>query len=50
MKERPIKELVNALKKIGADIKYLEKKGSPPLEINGKTLNGRMFLYLAIEL
>lgn len=40
MKNRPILELVESLKKLGADIKYLEKKGFPPLEINGKTLEG----------
>lgn len=40
MKNRPILELVESLKKLGADIKYIEKKGFPPLEINGKILNG----------
>lgn len=34
MKERPIKELVNALRDLGADIDYLEKVGFPPLRIN----------------
>jgi len=33
MKERPIGILVNALRTLGADIKYLEKDGYPPLEI-----------------
>lgn len=33
MKERPIKPLVDALRDIGADIKYLEKEGYPPLQI-----------------
>ena len=40
MKERPIGELVNALNSIGADIKYLEKEGFPPLAITGKNLEG----------
>jgi 3-phosphoshikimate 1-carboxyvinyltransferase len=40
MKERPIRELVNALRSIGADISYLEKEGFPPLKIKGKELNG----------
>ena len=40
MKNRPIRILVDALKKIGADIDYLEKEGYPPLKIKGKKLNG----------
>lgn len=40
MKERPIKELVDALKQIGANISYTEKEGFPPLRINGKKLKG----------
>ena len=35
MKERPIKELVDALLDLGVEIKYLEKSGFPPLEIIG---------------
>jgi len=35
MKERPIKELVNALLELGVEIKYLEKTGFPPLAILG---------------
>ena len=38
--ERPVKELVDALRELGADIKYLEKEGFAPLEITGKALNG----------
>ena len=34
MKKRPIGVLVEALKKIGAEIDYLEEEGYPPLEIN----------------
>ena len=33
MKERPIGPLVDALRKLGADISYLEKEGYPPLNI-----------------
>jgi 3-phosphoshikimate 1-carboxyvinyltransferase len=40
MKERPIGILVEALRKIGADIIYLGKKGFPPIQIFGKTLTG----------
>lgn len=39
MKERPIKELVDSLKSIGADISYLENSGFPPIKIVGKALN-----------
>ena len=40
MQNRPIKILVDALKDLGADIKYSNKSGYPPLDINGKTLEG----------
>ncbi len=40
MKQRPIGELVNALRKLGADIEYTEKENFPPLKIKGKPLNG----------
>jgi len=35
MKERPIRPLVDALRTIGADIRYLGREGYPPLEILG---------------
>ena len=35
MCERPIGILVNALRELGADIKYLDKDGFPPLETKG---------------
>jgi len=40
MKERPIKVLVDTLKKLGADINYIENEGYPPLLIKGKELVG----------
>lgn len=40
MKQRPINTLVNALRKLGATIYYLEEDGFPPLRIEGKLLNG----------
>jgi len=40
MKERPIGELVDALKSLGAEISYLEKENYPPLQIKGKTIEG----------
>ena len=40
MKNRPINDLVDALNQIGADIKYLEKAGFPPIVTSGKQLSG----------
>lgn len=40
MKERPIGELVTALKTMGASISYIEKENYPPLRIKGKKLSG----------
>jgi 3-phosphoshikimate 1-carboxyvinyltransferase len=40
MKERPIKELVDALQSLGAEIEYVEKEGFPPLRIKGIDLKG----------
>ena len=39
MKQRPIGPLVDALRKIGAQITYLEKEGFPPLEIGTPKLS-----------
>jgi len=38
MKERPIKILVDALRKLGAEISYEENDGFPPIKIKGKKL------------
>ncbi|MCW1964505.1 3-phosphoshikimate 1-carboxyvinyltransferase [Chryseobacterium viscerum] len=38
MKERPIKNLVNALRDLGVEIEYLENEGFPPLKITGKKI------------
>lgn len=40
MKNRPIGILVDALRKLGADIQYTDKDGFPPLKIVGKPLQG----------
>ncbi len=40
MKLRPVEELVNSLRNLGADIEYIEKEGFPPLIIKGKKLSG----------
>ena len=36
MKQRPVKVLVDALNKIGAEILYLENEGFPPIYVKGK--------------
>ena len=40
MQHRPIGTLVEALRKLGADITYTNKEGYPPLYIRGKKLQG----------
>ena len=40
MKNRPIRELVNGLNQLGADIKYVEKEGFPPIQTSGIPLKG----------
>lgn len=40
MKKRPIGVLVDALRKLGADIQYDESENCPPLKIGGKKLAG----------
>lgn len=39
MKERPIKVLVEALTDLGAEIKYVNQEGYPPIKITGKKLS-----------
>ncbi|PVW17098.1 3-phosphoshikimate 1-carboxyvinyltransferase [Marixanthomonas spongiae] len=38
MQQRPIKILVDALKNLGAEIKYLKTNGYPPIAISGKKI------------
>ena len=40
MHERPIRDLVDALRELGANIEYLDNEGFPPLEIHPATLSG----------
>ncbi|PZX20614.1 3-phosphoshikimate 1-carboxyvinyltransferase [Breznakibacter xylanolyticus] len=40
MKQRPIGVLVDALRKLGANIDYIENEGFPPLRITGCSLTG----------
>jgi 3-phosphoshikimate 1-carboxyvinyltransferase len=42
MHERPIGDLVDALRQLGANINYLGNEGFPPLEINSAMLAGDM--------
>lgn len=40
MQQRPVKEMVDALISIGANIEYTDKAGFPPLKIEGSTIDG----------
>ena len=40
MKQRPVGELVQALRSLGANIDYLGEEGYPPLQIHGRQLLG----------
>ena len=40
MRQRPIRILVDALRRLGADITYVGEEGFPPLRINGCPLQG----------
>jgi len=40
LNERPIRDLVDALRLLGAGIEYLGKEGQPPLKITSSTLSG----------
>ncbi|MDO5342458.1 MAG: 3-phosphoshikimate 1-carboxyvinyltransferase [Bacteroidia bacterium] len=40
MQKRPVKDLVDALRQLGADIEYQDDEGFPPLLINGGNLKG----------
>ncbi len=41
MKERPIKELVDSLKELDAEIEYIEEENFPPLKIKGVKLKSK---------
>ncbi len=41
LRQRPVGQLVDVLKSLGADIKYIGETGYLPLAINGKTLSRR---------
>jgi 3-phosphoshikimate 1-carboxyvinyltransferase len=50
MKQRPIKILVDALNELGANIKYLEHEGFPPLEINAPTKEWKSHITLPADI
>lgn len=45
--ERPISELIDALRGLGAEIDYLEQPNYAPLRINGKSLSGGSLIMTA---
>jgi len=44
MHERPIKPLIDCLLELGAEIKYLNKNGFPPIEIKGGKLKSKKLI------
>lgn len=40
MRNRPVGELVDALRKLGAEIRYTRREGFPPMEISPRKLSG----------
>ncbi|NPA23374.1 MAG: 3-phosphoshikimate 1-carboxyvinyltransferase [Crenarchaeota archaeon] len=42
MRRRPVRDLVDALRRLGADIEYLEREGHPPLRIRGPIRGGKI--------
>ncbi len=44
MHERPIKPLIDCLLELGAEIKYLNKNGFPPIEIKGGELKSKKLI------
>ena len=40
MRERPIADLIDGLKQLGADVSCVEETGCPPVTINANSLNG----------
>ncbi len=42
MKRRPIRDLVNALRTLGAEIRYIEEEGYPPVQVKGPIKGGKV--------
>jgi len=49
MRERPVGPLVLALRELGADIRFLEKEGYPPLQIGTFKPRGRREIHMAAD-
>lgn len=47
MRRRPIRELVDALRRLGAAIQYLKEEGYPPIEIEAAGLQGGEVTFVA---
>lgn len=49
MHERPIGDLVEVLRGIGAEVEYVAKEGYPPLQIRGKKMRGGFEVEIAAD-
>jgi 3-phosphoshikimate 1-carboxyvinyltransferase len=49
MHERPIRDLVEVLQQIEAEVEYVEKEGFPPLRIRGKKMRGGFDVTISAE-
>ncbi len=49
MHERPIGDLVEVLRSIGAEVEYVEREGYPPLQIRGKRMRGGFNVEISAE-
>ena len=49
MHERPIGDLVEVLRSIGAEVEYVEREGYPPLQIRGKRMRGGFDVEISAE-
>jgi 3-phosphoshikimate 1-carboxyvinyltransferase len=49
MRQRPIGPLVAALRKLGADIRYVRNEGFPPLEVKGRTKPGKVSIDASVS-
>lgn len=49
MHERPIGDLVEVLRGIGAEVEYVENEGYPPLQIRGKRMRGGFDVEIAAD-
>jgi len=50
MHERPIGDLVEVLRSIGAEVEYVEREGYPPLKIRGRKMRGGFDVAIAADI